>query len=100
MRQRQPEQLDAWLNKAKNSSVSLLRSFAVSLESDYDAVKAGVTMSLCPNLCFGCYIPFFLLPSALCPLPSHNRDHQKLPRTGLCLTDAESQVKNDCPCRK
>ncbi|MCW5318847.1 ISL3 family transposase [Nostoc sp. KVJ3] len=46
VRQRQPEQLDAWLNKAKNSSVSLLRSFAVSLESDYNAVKAGVTMSV------------------------------------------------------
>jgi transposase len=46
VRQRLPEQLDAWLNKAKNSSVSLLRSFAVSLESDYDAVKAGVTMSV------------------------------------------------------
>ncbi|WP_126987801.1 ISL3 family transposase, partial [Nostoc sp. PCC 7120 = FACHB-418] len=33
VRQRLSEQLDAWLNKAKNSSVSLLRSFAVSLES-------------------------------------------------------------------
>jgi transposase len=32
--------------EAKNSSVSLLRSFAVSLESDYDAVKTGVTMSV------------------------------------------------------
>lgn len=46
VRQRLPEQLDAWLNKAKNSSVSLLHSFAVGLESDYDAVKAGVTMSV------------------------------------------------------
>lgn len=46
VRQRLPSELDAWLNKAKNSSVSLLRSFAVSLESDYDAVKAGVTMSV------------------------------------------------------
>ncbi|MHC5763335.1 ISL3 family transposase [Nostoc sp.] len=46
VRQRLSEQFDAWLNKAKNSSVSLLRSFAVSLESDYDAVKAGVTMSV------------------------------------------------------
>jgi transposase len=46
VRQRLSGQLDAWLNKAKNSSVSLLRSFAVSLESDYDAVKAGVTMSV------------------------------------------------------
>ena len=46
VRQRLPEQLNAWLNKAKNTSVSLLRSFAVGLESDYDAVKAGVTMSV------------------------------------------------------
>jgi len=46
VRQRLPEQLDTWLDKAKNSSVSLLHSFAVSLESDYNAVKAGVTMSL------------------------------------------------------
>ncbi|BAZ50324.1 transposase [Nostoc sp. NIES-4103] len=44
LRQRLSQQLDAWLNKAKNSSVSLLRRFAVGLESDYDAVKAGVTM--------------------------------------------------------
>jgi transposase len=46
VRQRLPEQLDTWLDKAKNSSVSLLHSFAVGLESDYNAVKAGVTMSL------------------------------------------------------
>jgi transposase len=45
VRQRLPEQLDSWLDKAKNSSVSLLRRFALSLESDYDAVKAGVTLS-------------------------------------------------------
>ena len=42
VRQRLPEQLDTWLDKAKNSSVSLLHSFAVGLESDYNAVKAGV----------------------------------------------------------
>jgi len=45
VRQRLPEQLDAWLDKAKNSSVSLLRRFAVGKKSDYDAVKAGVTLS-------------------------------------------------------
>jgi len=44
VRQRLPKQFDSWLDKAKNSSVSLLHSFAVGLESDYDAVKAGVTM--------------------------------------------------------
>ncbi|SRR5579883_2315781 len=45
VRQRQPEELDAWLDKAKNSSISLLRCFAVGLESDYNAVLAGVTLS-------------------------------------------------------
>ncbi|WP_246275833.1 transposase [Brasilonema bromeliae] len=44
VRQRLPSEFDAWLNKAKNSSVSLLHSFAVGKKSDYDAVKAGVTM--------------------------------------------------------
>jgi transposase len=45
VRQRLPLELDAWLDKAKNSSVSLLRRFALGLESDYDAVLAGVTLS-------------------------------------------------------
>ena len=45
VRQRLPQQLDSWLDKAKNSSVSLLRHFALGLESDYKAVKAGVTLS-------------------------------------------------------
>lgn len=45
VRQRLPQQLDIWLDKAKNSSVCLLRSFALGLESDYEAVKAGVTLS-------------------------------------------------------
>jgi transposase len=45
MRQRLPNQLDSWLDKAKNSSVSLLRRFALGLESDYEAMKAGVTFS-------------------------------------------------------
>ena len=44
MRQHLPLELDAWLDKAKNSSVCLLQSFALSLESDYNAVKAGVTL--------------------------------------------------------
>jgi transposase len=46
VRQRLPQQFDSWLDKAKNCSVSLLHSFAVGLESDYDAVKAGVTLSI------------------------------------------------------
>ena len=44
VRQHLPLELDAWLDKAKNSSVCLLQSFALSLESDYNAVKAGVTL--------------------------------------------------------
>ena len=44
MRQHLPLELDAWLDKAKNSSVSLLRRFALGKKSDYDAVKAGVTL--------------------------------------------------------
>ncbi|MDF5729148.1 MAG: transposase [Rhizonema sp. PD38] len=44
VRQRQPSEFDAWLDKAKNSSVCLLRSFALGKKSDYDAVLAGVTL--------------------------------------------------------
>ena len=44
VRQHLPSELDAWLDKAKNSSVSLLSRFALGLESDYDAVLAGVTL--------------------------------------------------------
>lgn len=43
VRQRQPEELDAKLDKAKNSSVSKLRGFALGKKSDYNAVR-GVTL--------------------------------------------------------
>ena len=46
VRQRQPEQLDSWLAQANCSTLSPFRRFAKSLREDYDAVKAGVTLSI------------------------------------------------------
>lgn len=46
VRTRQPEQLDLWLIQAENSILSPFRNFAKSLREDYDAVKAGVTLSV------------------------------------------------------
>jgi transposase len=46
VRTRQPEQLDLWLAQADNSILSPFRNFAKSLREDYDAVKAGVTLSV------------------------------------------------------
>jgi transposase len=46
VRTRQPEQLDLWLTQAENSILSPFRNFAKSLREDYDAVKAGVTLSV------------------------------------------------------
>lgn len=46
VRQRQPEQLDLWLTQADNSNLSPFRHFGKSLREDYDAVKAGVTLSV------------------------------------------------------
>lgn len=45
MRQRQPEQLDPWLQRAAKSPLEALQRFAKGLCEDYAAVKAGVT---CP----------------------------------------------------
>jgi len=44
VRQRQPEKFDAWLERARNSIVSLFSRFATGLDSDYKAVKAGITL--------------------------------------------------------
>jgi len=44
VRQRQPEQLDPWLEKAFKSQLSPFNRFAKRLREDYDAVKAGVTL--------------------------------------------------------
>jgi len=44
VRQRQPEALDPWLQRATTSTLEALRRFATGLYEDYDAVKAGVTL--------------------------------------------------------
>lgn len=44
VRQRQPDQLDSWLEQAQNSQLSPFHRFAKRLQEDYDAVKAGVTL--------------------------------------------------------
>jgi transposase len=44
VRQRQPAQLDPWLQRATTSTLEALRRFAAGLRDDYAAVKAGVTL--------------------------------------------------------
>ena len=44
VRQRQPMQLDPWLQRATASAVDAVRRFATGLYEDYEAVKAGVTL--------------------------------------------------------
>ena len=44
VRQRQPGQLDPWLQRATSSTLDALRRFAKGLSDDYQAVKAGVTL--------------------------------------------------------
>jgi transposase len=44
VRQRQPTQLDPWLQRATASTLEALRRFATGLYEDYEAVKAGVTL--------------------------------------------------------
>lgn len=44
VRQRQPDQLDSWLEQAQKSPMSPFHRFAKRLREDYDAVKAGVTL--------------------------------------------------------
>jgi transposase len=44
VRQRQPEQLDSWLERATQSALTAFQRFAKSLREDYAAVKAGVTL--------------------------------------------------------
>ena len=44
VRQRQPERLDPWLQRATTSAVDAVRRFATGLSEDYEAVKAGVTL--------------------------------------------------------
>jgi len=44
VRQRQPTQLDPWLQRATTSAVEAVRRFATGLSEDDEAVKAGVTL--------------------------------------------------------
>jgi transposase len=44
VRQRQPEHLDPWLERANTSALEAVRRFASGLRDDYAAVKAGVTL--------------------------------------------------------
>jgi transposase len=46
VRQRLPEDLDSWLEKATNSSLKAFQTFAKGLKEDYDAVKAGLTLEV------------------------------------------------------
>jgi transposase len=44
VRQRQPTQLDPWLQRATTSTLEALQRFAQGLRDDYEAVQAGVTL--------------------------------------------------------
>jgi transposase len=44
VRQRQPAQLDPWLQRAASSTLDAMRRFAAGLSEDSQAVKAGVTL--------------------------------------------------------
>src|SRR5467141_4142065 len=44
VRQRQPESLDPWLERASTSALEAIRRFTSGLRDDYAAVKAGVTL--------------------------------------------------------
>jgi transposase len=43
-RQRQPDQLETWLERATASGLQAFKSLANGLRADYEAVKAGVTL--------------------------------------------------------
>ena len=45
VRRRKPERLDPWLQKAQDSVVPALQRFARRLSSDYEAVRAAVTLA-------------------------------------------------------
>jgi transposase len=42
--QRQPDHFDEWLDQAARSGLTAFRSFATGLRSDYDAVRAALTL--------------------------------------------------------
>jgi transposase len=45
LREREGERFEAWLDRVEKQGVSELQSFANGLKKDYDAVKAGLTLS-------------------------------------------------------
>jgi transposase len=45
LREREGERFDAWLARVEEQGASELQSFANGLKKDYDAVKAGLTLS-------------------------------------------------------
>ena len=44
VRQRQPERLEPWLQRATTSALEAMQRFATGLRDDYEAVKASVTL--------------------------------------------------------
>jgi len=46
VRQRSPKRLDLWIEQASSSSIKQFQNFAKSLQEDYEAVKAGVTLAV------------------------------------------------------
>ena len=44
VRERKPERLDLWMQRAQDGPVVLLRRFAKRLSADYEAVRAAVTL--------------------------------------------------------
>jgi transposase len=45
VRERQPDQLDPWLARAAESPLVPLQRFAKGLRDDYEAVRAGITLT-------------------------------------------------------
>jgi len=45
LRERRPERLNGWMKQARESGIKELISFVAGLERDYDAVRAGLTVS-------------------------------------------------------
>jgi transposase len=46
VRERQPTQLDAWLTAASDSQIPQFQRFVTGLRSDYDAVRAALSMAV------------------------------------------------------
>jgi transposase len=44
VRERQPDDLEPWLERAASSLLDAFQRFATRLREDYDSIKAGVTL--------------------------------------------------------